>query len=159
MPKWLKVALVGLLVTLVLVVVGQRFQSSNLSEKIAEKAPALGPGAYLLLPNLQDAKVVVPDRPHDPVEVHSQNKQQRITRLRSFLVSTNAKGFRGPPLEPQKTSYRVLCLGDSVTFGWGVAEDESYPARLRKSLGLEVINAGVPAMKPVHIAAYMQQHL
>jgi hypothetical protein len=29
----------------------------------------------------------------------------------------------------------VLCLGDSVTFGWGVPYEESYPARLAAALG------------------------
>ena len=38
-------------------------------------------------------------------------------------------------------------LGDSVTFGWGVPDDQTARAALRASGG-PVLNAGVPAMKP-----------
>ena len=52
-----------------------------------------------------------------------------------------------------KPEIRIACVGDSVTFGWGVSYEESYPARLERLLiergrSVEVLNAGVPAMKP-----------
>lgn len=127
------------------------------SDKITQEAPKLGPGAHLLLPNLQNAKVVAPDRPHDPAELQNPTTRAAIKRLRQFSVSTNSLGFRSPEVLNPKKGVRILCLGDSVTFGWGVSEEESYPALLHKSLGVEVINAGVPAMKPRHIAQWSQQ--
>jgi lysophospholipase L1-like esterase len=127
------------------------------SDMITQEALDLGRGAHLLLPNLKDAIVVAPDRPHDPMELQNPQTKAAITRLRQFTVSTNSKGFRGPELNETKNGFRILCLGDSVTFGWGVAEKDSYPALLRKNLGIEVINAGVPAMKPRHIAQWSKQ--
>jgi hypothetical protein len=38
----------------------------------------------------------------------------------------------------------VLALGDSLTFGEGVAADQAFPSRLEKLLGVPVANAGVP---------------
>jgi lysophospholipase L1-like esterase len=37
----------------------------------------------------------------------------------------------------------ILALGDSLTYGHGVAQSESYPIRLSKLTGKRVINAGV----------------
>ncbi|MGD9613420.1 MAG: GDSL-type esterase/lipase family protein [Kiritimatiellia bacterium] len=39
---------------------------------------------------------------------------------------------------------RILCAGDSITAGYGVSV--SYPTRLHRNTGLEVINAGVGGM-------------
>lgn len=58
----------------------------------------------------------------------------------SFTVRTNALGFRGGP----HPGGGVACLGDSTTFGWGVAEEEAWPARLAALRGGAVLNAGVP---------------
>lgn len=128
------------------------------SEVITRPAPELGPRAHALLPDLDGAVMVVPDRPHDPAEVRAEDRFDRIQRLRTFTVSTNSRGMRGPELATPKAGPRVLCLGDSVTFGWGVPEADSYPARLRDALGVEVVNAGVPAMKPDSIAAWARLH-
>lgn len=66
----------------------------------------------------------------------------------------NGFGLRGPDFEARKPvgTYRVLCLGDSFTFGEGVKEADTYPARLEKRIvplggetRVEVINAGVQA--------------
>ncbi|MCP4807193.1 MAG: hypothetical protein GY913_26270 [Proteobacteria bacterium] len=58
----------------------------------------------------------------------------------SFSVRTNSLGWRGD--EP--TTGSILCLGDSTTFGWGVAEDEAWPEQLEALLGADVTNGGVP---------------
>jgi lysophospholipase L1-like esterase len=71
---------------------------------------------------------------------------------RGMKVVTNVLGLRGKPAAAQKAQgvLRVLVVGDSFTFGLGVAEDETLPAALepllRAQLGqpVEVLNAGVP---------------
>ena len=70
----------------------------------------------------------------------------------SFLVSTDDNGLRVPRHPVGKTAgmHRVMTLGCSTTFGWGVDDAESYPARLESRMRAaghadwEVINGGQP---------------
>ena len=62
----------------------------------------------------------------------------------------NAGGYRGPYRPPggHPGVYRVLVLGESCTFGYGVKSSETFPSRLEALLAdrgrnVEVLNAGV----------------
>ncbi|MDD5255175.1 MAG: SGNH/GDSL hydrolase family protein [Candidatus Omnitrophica bacterium] len=66
---------------------------------------------------------------------------------------TNSEGFRDREFSPEKEAgvFRIVCMGDSVTFGWPVPIDETYPNILERFMRerfagrkIEVINAGVP---------------
>ena len=59
-------------------------------------------------------------------------------------VTTNAEGFRGPSFK-RNNQKKVLFLGDSVTFGFGVDEDEGFVSRFTEgnSQKLLGINFGV----------------
>jgi lysophospholipase L1-like esterase len=66
------------------------------------------------------------------------------------------RGWRGPVWDPARRAarHRVLVLGDSWTFGRGVADDETYPARLEailraRGIDVAVFNAGVPGYDTV----------
>lgn len=67
-----------------------------------------------------------------------------------FHISINSLGFRGPEINREKPpgTIRVLCLGDSLTFGDFVNDDETFPYRLQeisrqeKKL-IEFVNGGV----------------
>lgn len=63
---------------------------------------------------------------------------------------TNSEGLRGEDIRDDG-SVRILTIGDSCTWGWRVANDESYPARIQQLLDYrwgqgryQVLNAGVP---------------
>jgi lysophospholipase L1-like esterase len=59
---------------------------------------------------------------------------------------------------------RILCVGDSHTFGSGVADDESYPAQLQQRLDgvspgrFAVINVGQPGMSAVQMRNRIAAH-
>lgn len=81
-----------------------------------------------------------------------------------FVLSTNDHGLRNPPLAPEGTRTRILALGDSTTFGLGVANDETWPAQLEKRLNeeagkpqFEVLNAGVPGMSLFQGLVYLDK--
>lgn len=111
----------------------------------------LGQGVQWLLPDLREAPMVVPDRPHRKEETLDPDQRRRIRRTRAFTVTTGKERLRGGDPSPAAAPgvFRILAVGDSVTFGWGLAEGESWPRRLEADLlarghAVEVVNAGVP---------------
>ncbi len=85
-----------------------------------------------------------------PADLHLEPFDHK-ERSGTFAVSTDANGVRAPLHTAAKPAgtYRVMTLGCSTTFGWGVDDTESYPARLEAILAeeghpVEVINGGQP---------------
>jgi hypothetical protein len=85
------------------------------------------------------------------IEVHRPNAR---AKLMGVTVRTDEDGFRRPgaAIEAARRpgERRVVALGDSLTLGWGVAEDDTWPARLETLLRercpgspATVLNAGV----------------
>lgn len=68
-----------------------------------------------------------------------------------YITTTNSLGLRGVEVEINKgDKFRIICVGDSWTYGWGANNNETWPAVLQQELhqkGLkqvEVINCAYP---------------
>src|SRR6266702_3402666 len=96
----------------------------------------------------------------------AQNEDERTALVRRFLptvpdalrnnpvweIALNSHGFRDAefPREKRPSTFRIVCLGDSWTFGANVGQDQAYPQRLKAllrrefpSADFEVFNLGV----------------
>jgi len=99
-----------------------------------------------------DLEAIFPDRQIQDMEVpfvisHPTRGLALAPGYDNGVYRVGLDGFRGS--EPAGDGPSILALGDSTTFGWGVAEDETYPAQLAEILhaagrDVRVINAGVP---------------
>jgi len=77
-----------------------------------------------------DARRIWRYRPH--------YSQRYETSEFSIDISTNSLGLRDrEPISP-----RVLAIGDSFTFGWGVNVGDRYSDKLAEMLGIEAANGG-----------------
>lgn len=81
-------------------------------------------------------------------------------------VSINSLGYRGPEISRKKKPgiVRILCLGDSGTYGHYVNDDETFPFYLqemflREKIPVEVINAGVPDTTIVDQLYYLKRSM
>jgi len=81
---------------------------------------------------------------------------------------TNSQGFRGMEFYPEqeKDKVRMLCIGDSCTFGLNVPEPQSYPGQLQTMLDKElgpgqsrVVNAGVMGYSSFQGKRFLQENL
>jgi len=78
----------------------------------------------------------------------------------------NADGVRGPPIEKPKPRerFRIALLGDSLAFGWAVAEEDTLGSQLERRLQawsdktrIEVINLGVSGYNPYTEAKWLAE--
>ena len=81
----------------------------------------------------------------------------------SVAVAVNALGARGPERSRSKPpgTARILLLGDSFAFGWGVEQHETFGARLERLLServgpVEVLSAAVPGWSIDQQALYLR---
>lgn len=75
-----------------------------------------------------------------PVDGHVRHVPGFRGRWDSTWYEIDAHGFRGPERRPTfaASELRVLCVGDSCTFGKGVLEADSWPRQLEGLLRAEV---------------------
>jgi lysophospholipase L1-like esterase len=83
-------------------------------------------------------------------------------------AAINNQGFRGPDFEPAKPAgtFRVICMGESSTFGFHNRDTETYPFQLEKlfqeqhqGVRVEVINAGFPYYNTGSILSLLKAEL
>jgi lysophospholipase L1-like esterase len=77
---------------------------------------------------------------HEPGQEGILETQQFRTVVR---INENGLRDRQHSYERQNDSERILVLGDSFAWGYGVEESERFSELLEKSLDVEMINAGV----------------
>ncbi len=94
--------------------------------------------------------------------------QDSHSKVGHFPVHVNNHGTRGRDFATGKPigTIRIVCIGDSRTFGWGLSEEETYPSQLEKFLGrktagqkIEVINAGVNAWTYPQMTAFLRERV
>jgi hypothetical protein len=81
-------------------------------------------------------------------------------------VVTNDQGLREQAtIEPSSNVYRIVVVGDSMTFGWGVDASECFAkvmeTRLTVSLPherIEVINMGRPGTSPIDYLHFVREY-
>jgi len=84
----------------------------------------------------------------DPAIGH-RHQPGRSAHLMGVDVRINELGLRDDPVDLRAETTRILMLGDSVTFGWGVPQDQTVAAGLERLLSVvaerqvDVINSGV----------------
>lgn len=89
---------------------------------------------------------------------HLRSRTGHVTTIR-----TNSLGFRGDDWSPALTNGvvpgRVLLLGDSQVFGYGVDEHEALAAQLQAALGpgFEVLSAATPSWGPPELASILRE--
>ncbi len=142
----------------------RRQRDLRVSQAIMGEWPRLGQGQSWLLPDLHEALMLIPDRPHASNEDDDVATRALIQRRRSFTVTTSSQRLRMASVQqlPQAGVQRLLAIGDSTVFGWGVAGHESWPARLQAELDrrghrAEIINAGVPSLKLQGMFLYIEK--
>ncbi len=80
-------------------------------------------------------------------------------------VEINSRNLREPEsltYQPPAGVQRILCLGDSVVFGFGVAREDAFPSVLQDLLNqntqqsIETINTGVPGYNTVQETRFLE---
>ena len=76
-----------------------------------------------------------------------------------YFTHVNNLGFRGPDFSrrPKSGTERIAIIGDSFTYGWGLEQDQTWPAILEQCLRsaarrVEIANLGVPGAGPLSYA-------
>jgi lysophospholipase L1-like esterase len=92
--------------------------------------------------------------------VPKKNVHSRMVKPSQFdaVLNTNSIRVRGKSeyvINKPSDTIRILFLGDSFVFGWGVNDNETLPAQLEKTLTengyhVEIINAGVYSYDTAH---------
>jgi hypothetical protein len=89
--------------------------------------------------------------PHVFSETYGWASRSRTSlTLEGKRVTLNERGYRGRSLAlPRTPRTRVVVLGDSIAFGLGVADDETFPSRLdARHSWIEVANLAVQGYGP-----------
>ena len=105
--------------------------------------------------------------PHPTLYWRNKPNQDAFTTINRRPFHVNSKATRGPEFSEEKSpnTIRIITLGDSTTFGWGMADDQTWPAKLEQYLQaeikgkeIEVINAGVNSWSYAQMFVYFRDY-
>jgi len=110
---------------------------------------------------------LVKQRSANPLMSHEHAPNREAT-LMGVSVKTGSQGLRDRDYSQARADgqHRILVLGDSLTFGWGVPVERTYPKVLERLLNAgrpsesptyEVVNAGVGNYNTVQEVAYFKE--
>ncbi|TAJ21162.1 MAG: hypothetical protein EPO68_05335 [Planctomycetota bacterium] len=120
-----------------------------------------------------NAAIELPPGAQHPLGRLFEHRKSLELSFTEFALHTDAHGLRVPergagPRVPRGTererALRVLCLGDSVTFAWGIEERDGWvrvlerTARARDGRALECLNAGHPKYNTIQEADWLAAH-
>ncbi len=84
---------------------------------------------------------------HNILHVHNRYRMRRVGEF--------------PP--KQAGTFRIIVLGDSLTYGYGIAEEDTYPRVLERELGktfrVEVLNLGASGAQSEDVFRSLQRHV
>jgi len=107
-------------------------------------------------------------QPNSNPDLSHEHRPGTMGYLMGVDVAINSKGLRDAEhaYEKSDSTFRILLLGDSITMGWGVPQDQIYADILEVQLNrnpplpdvkkFEVINAGVGNYNTSHELFYLE---
>ncbi len=107
-------------------------------------------------------------RLHENLDLEARNylAPQEWGESPPFTIQTNSRGLRMEGEPGERGAPRIVCIGNSCTFGWGVERDGTYSAHLKKLLDgklgmkeVEVWNAGVPGYTSHQGVRFLHENL
>lgn len=103
--------------------------------------------------------------PNEPLLQYKLKPNGRFLLADKILYKINSHGLRDYdfPLDKGK-SYRIIILGDSNTFGWGVELENTYPKILEtllreRRINAQVINAGIYGYNTQQEALFLRKEI
>lgn len=83
-----------------------------------------------------------------------------IHRTKEFdtIVKINSRGLRSDEIPYKKiwNETRIMFLGDSFTYGWGVNKEERFTEIITNKTRFSVINAGIPGYRLSNMLAFFE---
>jgi lysophospholipase L1-like esterase len=104
---------------------------------------------------------------YDP-EIRYVNVPNQRGWIDDGFVTMNSRGFRGRETDVPKPRgrFRIVTVGDSLTLGWGVGDEETFSARLEQFLhekfpdrNLDVVNLGVGGYDTRQEVTLLKRHV
>lgn len=127
------------------------------SDRGNEIAPRPGPPAGQPLLDLKHEVANAGEQVYNIIDEHQYVwylKPNTFYRHRGIIYETNSLGLRDVefPVAKPAGALRIVCLGDSVTFGAGIPFEETFEQQLERKLktqqlAVKVINAGVGSQR------------